>query len=212
MNILEMAMAAKMGGGNGGGSGGGTGASSWNAVTGKPFDANNIIKPEALPEGYPYKEKGETVLLEPTTFEMGMLEGGLVGSQGRVDHNLQVGKTYIVTWNGAKYECEAVDAEGGMDGMIGNAGLISGIVSEVPFLIGFSDNPYMNFMILTEATGTYTVSIAELSETIHTMAPEFLPAGVGVPTVTADDNGKFLRVVNGAWVAVALESAEGGSF
>ena len=61
MNILEMAMAAKMAGGNGGGGGSG-GVSSWNSITGKPFDENNIIKPEALPEGYPYKEVTETVI------------------------------------------------------------------------------------------------------------------------------------------------------
>lgn len=28
----------------------------------------------------------------------------------------------------------------------------------------------------------------------------------GVPTVSADDNGKFLRVVNGAWAAVAVQN------
>lgn len=33
-----------------------------------------------------------------------------------------------------------------------------------------------------------------------------------VPTVTTSDNGKFLRVVNGAWVAVAIANANGGSF
>ena len=34
----------------------------------------------------------------------------------------------------------------------------------------------------------------------------------GVPSVTASDNGKFLRVVNGAWAAVAIDNANGGSF
>ena len=33
-----------------------------------------------------------------------------------------------------------------------------------------------------------------------------------VPTVTASDNGKFLRVVNGAWAAVEIANANGGSF
>lgn len=33
-----------------------------------------------------------------------------------------------------------------------------------------------------------------------------------VPTVTAADNGKFLRVVNGAWAAVMINNANGGSF
>lgn len=36
----------------------GGGVSSWNDLTDKPFDENNIIKHEALPEGYPYKEEG----------------------------------------------------------------------------------------------------------------------------------------------------------
>lgn len=33
-----------------------------------------------------------------------------------------------------------------------------------------------------------------------------------VPAVTTVDNGKFLRVVNGAWAAVSIANANGGSF
>lgn len=33
-----------------------------------------------------------------------------------------------------------------------------------------------------------------------------------LPSATASDNGKFLRVVNGSWVAVAIENANGVSF
>lgn len=33
-----------------------------------------------------------------------------------------------------------------------------------------------------------------------------------LPAVTSSDNGKVLRVVNGAWVAVNLPSASGNSF
>ena len=33
-----------------------------------------------------------------------------------------------------------------------------------------------------------------------------------VPAVTTSDNGKFLRVVNGAWAAVEIANANGGSF
>ena len=36
--------------------------------------------------------------------------------------------------------------------------------------------------------------------------------GTSLPSVSSSDNGKFLRVVNGAWAAVALSNAEGGSF
>ena len=33
-----------------------------------------------------------------------------------------------------------------------------------------------------------------------------------VPAVTTTDNGKFLQVVNGAWAAVEIPNANGGSF
>ena len=33
-----------------------------------------------------------------------------------------------------------------------------------------------------------------------------------VPPVTASDNGKFLRVSNGAWAAATITNANGGSF
>lgn len=33
-----------------------------------------------------------------------------------------------------------------------------------------------------------------------------------LPNVTASDNGKFLRVVSGAWAAVEIANANGGSF
>lgn len=38
------------------------------------------------------------------------------------------------------------------------------------------------------------------------------PAGIGLPAVTAEDNGKFARVVNGAWAADAVPTAEEASF
>lgn len=33
-----------------------------------------------------------------------------------------------------------------------------------------------------------------------------------LPSVTASDNGKFLRVVSGAWAAVSISDANGVSF
>lgn len=33
-----------------------------------------------------------------------------------------------------------------------------------------------------------------------------------LPNVTTTDNGKFLRVVNGAWAAAEIANANGGSF
>ena len=33
-----------------------------------------------------------------------------------------------------------------------------------------------------------------------------------VPAITASDNGKFLRVVNGAWAVAEVDNASGVSF
>lgn len=38
------------------------------------------------------------------------------------------------------------------------------------------------------------------------------PAGIGLPAVTAEDNGKFARVVDGAWAADAVPTAEEARF
>lgn len=38
------------------------------------------------------------------------------------------------------------------------------------------------------------------------------PSGTGLPAVTEADNGKFARVVNGAWAADAVPTAEEASF
>ena len=41
---------------------------------------------------------------------------------------------------------------------------------------------------------------------------EWKDATKELPAVTASDNGKFLRVVSGAWAAVEIANANGGSF
>ena len=41
---------------------------------------------------------------------------------------------------------------------------------------------------------------------------EWKDAAKELPNVTIADNGKFLRVVNGAWAAVEIANANGGSF
>ena len=47
-----------------------------------------------------------------------------------------------------------------------------------------------------------------------TVAPDVTVTMIcsSVPSVTAADNGKFLRVVSGAWAAVEIANANGGSF
>lgn len=46
----------------------------------------------------------------------------------------------------------------------------------------------------------------------HLISVDRDESGDDLPSVTASDNGKFLRVVNGAWAAQTVPSAEGASF
>ena len=62
-------------------------------------------------------------------------------------------------------------------------------------------NPYSLNIKIGNTTTSYDGSAAKTVE---------IPKGV--PAVTAADNGKILRVVNGAWAAAAIDNANGGSF
>lgn len=60
------------------------------------------------------------------------------------------------------------------------------------------NNIYQNALWGTDKNGVWT---AVYSITLGNL-----------PAVSAADNGKFLRVVNGAWAIVAIDNANGGSF
>ena len=62
-------------------------------------------------------------------------------------------------------------------------------------------NPYSLNIKIGDTTTSYDGSAAKTVE---------IPKGV--PSVTSADNGKFLRVVNGAWAAATVENANGVSF
>ena len=74
-------------------------------------------------------------------------------------------------------------------------------------------------------TGAVTLSAADVSAIPSTLTgtagqvltktadgQEWKDAAKELPAVTASDNGKFLRVVSGAWAAVEIANANGGSF
>lgn len=50
------------------------------------------------------------------------------------------------------------------------------------------------------------------SQPMQIATKKYVDDHAGVPSVTAADNGKFLRVVNGAWAAAEISSANGVSF
>ena len=59
-------------------------------------------------------------------------------------------------------------------------------------------------------TGPYLIDV-EAAKTLYKDLRERIEEG-STPTVTASDNGKILRVVNGEWTAVELQSATGVNF
>ena len=74
-------------------------------------------------------------------------------------------------------------------------------------------------------TGAVTLSASDVSAIPSTLTgtvgqvltktadgQKWKDAAKELPAVTASDNGKFLRVVSGAWVAESIPNANGGSF
>ena len=72
---------------------------------------------------------------------------------------------------------------------------------DIPTVPEYLPNPDALNIKIGNTTTSYDGSAAKTVE-----IPE------GVPSVTTADNGKFLRVVNGAWAAAVIDNANGGSF
>lgn len=72
---------------------------------------------------------------------------------------------------------------------------------DIPTIPEYLPNPNALNIKIGDTTTSYDGSAAKTVE-----IPE------GMPSVTTADNGKFLRVVNGAWAAVEIANANGGSF
>ena len=87
----------------------------------------------------------------------------------------------------------------GADWYITNEMLAS--IEEIPTIPDYLPNPNALNIKIGDTTTSYDGSAAKTVE-----IPE------GVPAVTTADNGKFLRVVSGAWEAVEIANANGGSF
>ena len=74
-------------------------------------------------------------------------------------------------------------------------------LEDIPAIPTALKNPYSLNIKIGDTTTSDDGSAAKTVE-----IPE------GVPAVTTADNGKFLRVVNGAWAAVEIANANGGNF
>lgn len=65
--------------------------------------------------------------------------------------------------------------------------------------------------IVSTATVGQTIRVSAVDENGKPTEWEAVDM-VSIPDVTAEDNGKFLRVVNGAWAASTVPNAEEASF
>ena len=154
------------------------------------LNAEGIIKQQYFPEGYPYSEIGEGIVLPETTVtpnENG--EATLTDALGLVE-----GQTYTVNWNGTDYECVCVKAEmdGDGDGVadmtlgvaLGNVGVMTGgedtgepfvIVEPLPEIAAQVGAAVM----VLSATGStsVTLSITGITEETEVIAQKFLPKG-----------------------------------
>lgn len=106
---------------------------------------------------------------------------------------LELGKEYTVEWDGAEYTGTSFMFNNGESNLIaiGNTILGGGEDTGVPFAVAYnSETDYLNmFAMTTENSHTLTI-YQDISNEL--------------PNVTAEDNGKFLQVVNGKWKAVAI--------
>lgn len=118
----------------------------------------------------------------------------------------QLGSANTIS-NGRGYDFVDITANGNIRGVrlsIEDGDMLSGGVKTYSFLpVDFScvERPELsgeNELWGTDADGSWgLISNIDLSN---------------LPAVSAADNGKFLRVVNGAWAIVAIDNANGGSF
>lgn len=154
-----------------------------------------------------YEESGMFIITQPFV----LMEGG----------------KYTVTWNGTAYECTGRMFDDGEAPMVvlGNLDLMLGTgATEEPFMIAAAPPEYaqqgmygvaMSFLGETEVT----ISLEGDVEEVHELDPKFIASTLTAiaqnfvqAPVTSDDNGKFLRVVDGAWAAVSVPNAEEASF
>lgn len=90
---------------------------------------------------------------------------------------------------------------------------------------GFITSSQAPVQSVNNKTGTVSLTAADVSAIPSTLTgtagqvltktadgQEWKDAAKELPAVTASDNGKFLRVVSGAWSAASIPNANGGSF
>jgi hypothetical protein len=180
-------------------------APEWNDVKNKPFDENGVIKPEALPEGYPYKEGSKTVIEWDGNTEGKFLFGSATSGACKVSDKTfdNLSGTHITFMWGD--ESEELTLSEGVEAM-SNVYMYATSAAQTTVLVVLGENAQnletgTYFFVGSEyGYAKYVSKLTVSTETIHTMASEYLKLGNGL---TVDENGA---------IALSLPNAEGGSF
>lgn len=135
-------------------------ASSWNDLTDKPFDENNIIKPEALPEGCPYKETEVVEVLPEETIALAAMNDAdntiYTAMFSTVPHIVD-GHTYAVYIDGHRFETTAF-TDGNSNNMVFMTD--NGTVSPDSWMIQVAEEEMVaGLMCLGMPSGSETVTI-----------------------------------------------------
>ena len=139
------------------------------------------IKPEQLPDGYPYETVGLVEIIPEMSVTVMSMGVGM--SMGQVPTPPEIasyeGKTVTVKLNGIEYECELNSFNDALVcGNLSFAGLESG--KEYPFALSFQpENGFGGIVTQDEVETDYTFSLSGEGTVAVPMAEKFLPAGIG---------------------------------
>lgn len=126
----------------------------------------------------------ETTILTATYDEQSdNMETNIIGA-------LVVGETYVVEYNGVRYDCVAWD-DGGP--CLGNGSLWDiAAGGDEPFVM-WSDNGELEFM--SEEFGSYTVTVSGIVNEVHKIDPKYLPVDIQSSlAVSVYDITKFISI------------------
>ena len=177
-----------------------------------PVVSDVVPKPlpyDYMPEGYPKKTEQTTTLL--TEQEVAFANDGniYVAMLGDDNAKVSVGQTYIVTWDGAKYECVCFDM-GGSAPAIGNQSIVGGGADTgEPFLYQVPPGGHIAVQILTlDTAASHTISVKKIEERVTPIADEFLPSEVNELIMNSSTPGstkKFKITVDDSGTISATE-------